>query len=65
MKTRPEWFLTEDKIDHNSEIFDYIQELHQYLWCFVRVAIPSASGDLRKYLDIALDEATRKLKERQ
>ncbi len=57
MKTRPKGFLAEDKISHESEIFDYIQELHEYLWDFVRVYIKSASGNLDNYVDIALKEA--------
>lgn len=57
MKTRSKGFLAEDIIPHESEIFDYITELHEYLWEFVRVQIPSASGSLHDYVDIALKEA--------
>ena len=44
----------------DSEIFDYIRELHDYLWKFIRVQIPSAGGDLTNYVDIALREAEYK-----
>jgi hypothetical protein len=63
MKKRPVGFLAYDKISYDSEIFDYIQELHEYLWMFIRIHIKSASGNLEDYLDIALDEA--KYKEKQ
>ncbi len=54
MKERPEYFLANDKIDH-SEPFDYIVELHNYLWRFVCVAIPSAHGSLSDYIDPAIE----------
>jgi len=57
MKPRPNGFLAEDKISHDSEIFDYIQELHDYLWQFVRVFRPSASGCLYDFIDDALATA--------
>ena len=62
MKERPNFFLAKDKIDHNSEIFDYIRELHKYLWYFVRVFIPSASGKLEDYVDVAIKEGERQIK---
>ena len=55
MKERPDGFIAEDKIDQDGEIFDYIRELHNYLWRFVRVAIPSAGGSLNDYVDIAIE----------
>ena len=54
MKNRTNGFLAEDKIDHSGEIFDYIKELGEYLWRFVRATLPFASGDLREYLDVAI-----------
>jgi hypothetical protein len=54
MKPRPNGFLAEDKISHDSEIFDYIRELHDYLWQFVRVFYPGASGVLDDYIDNSL-----------
>lgn len=54
MKKRPDGFLAKDKIDHDGEIFDYIKELHDYLWQFVRKSIPGASGQLEWYIDDAL-----------
>ena len=55
MKDRPHGFLAEDKIDSNSEIFDYIRELHNYLWEYIRRIIPSASGGLNDYVDKGLE----------
>ena len=55
MKDRPYGFLGEDKIDSNSEIFDYIRELHNYLWEYVRRVMPSASGWLNDYIDKGLE----------
>ena len=57
MKKRPYGFLADDIISHESEVFDYLQELHEYLWAFVRIYIKSASGNLQDYVDIALKEA--------
>jgi len=50
-------FLSEDKIDHDGEIFDYIAELHEYLWRFIRAAIPGASGYMCVYIDRAVELA--------
>lgn len=54
MKERPEGFLSEENIDHDGEIFDYIRELHDYLWAFINAAFPGAGGHLCHYLDNAL-----------
>jgi hypothetical protein len=51
MKPRPDRFLSDDVIPHDSEQFDYIRELHDYLWRVVRTQIPGASGDLSLYID--------------
>ncbi len=55
MKTRSDGFLADDKIAHDSEVFDYIAELHEYLWKFVKTQMPWASGNLNKYVDVALE----------
>jgi len=60
MKQRTLGFLRTELIDHDSEQFDYIIELHEYLWKFVRCQLPGASGNLRNYIDIALKEAQNK-----
>jgi len=68
MKDRPYGFLAEDKIDSNSEIFDYIRELHNYLWEYIRRVMPSASGCLNDYVDKGLeilDEYNRILTEHE
>lgn len=57
MKNRNTGFLAEDKISHESEVFDYIRELHEYLWRFVKCQIHSASGNLEKYVDVAIEMA--------
>jgi hypothetical protein len=56
MKHRPPGFLSEEHIPHDSEIFDYIQELHEYLWRFVRVPCPEASGKLCHWVDTAINK---------
>lgn len=56
MKERPGGFLSEKNIAHNSEVFDYIRELHEYLWHFVRIFHPSASGSLCNWIDVTLDD---------
>jgi uncharacterized protein (DUF3820 family) len=55
VKYRSYGFLSESQIDHKGEIFDYINELHEYLWRFVRLGFPNASGELGYYLDMALN----------
>ena len=54
MKPRPPFFLDDGHIDHKGEVFDYIKELHGYLWEFVRIVFPGASGDLGNFVDDAL-----------
>ena len=57
MKKRTDGFLSNENINHESEQFDYIGELHDYLWQFIRIELPAASGNIRDYLDIALENA--------
>ena len=57
MKKRTRGFLADEKIPHTSEQFDYIAELHRYLWRFVRVYFPDAQVDLREWLDEAIEKA--------
>lgn len=57
MKRRTQGFLSEPHILHESEIFDYIKELHEYLWRFVRVYNKGASGNLSEFIDYAADIA--------
>lgn len=52
MKTRPHGFLDPRKCD--EEVFDYVTELHEYLWRFVRAVNPGAGGVLGDCLDAAL-----------
>ena len=56
MKPRDWGFIAEDKIDHDGEPFDYIRELHEYLWRVVRAMRPGASGDLRELVDEAVED---------
>jgi hypothetical protein len=56
MKNRTPGFLSDKNISHDSEQFNYIVELHDYLWRFVRLYIPGASGNLDKYIDAVLQE---------
>ena len=60
MKDRPNGFIGEDKVDHDGEVFDYIKELHEYLWRFVRLFSPSASGSLADLIDCVLDDVESK-----
>lgn len=57
MKDRPSGHLAEDKIDHNGETFDYIKELHEYLWGFVNAILGNCGGHLADFVDRALREA--------
>ncbi len=61
MKERPKYFLAEDKIDHDGEPFDYIRELHNYLWRFVHVAFSSIGGSLTDYIDPAIEKLEAQL----
>ena len=40
-----------------TEVGEYVNELHNYLWRFVRVEFPFSNGDLAKYLDVAIESA--------
>ena len=60
MKDRERGFIGEDKVDHNGEVFDYIAELHEYLWRYVRLFVPSASGSLSDWVDCVLDDVESK-----
>ncbi len=51
MKDRPNGFLAEENIDHDSEIFDYIKELHEYLWRVIRAVNAGENGHLSESLD--------------
>ena len=63
MKERTKYFLAADKIDQDGEIFDYIRELHDYLWRFVWAVRPGASGGLSDYVDSAVEELERPKKQ--
>ena len=56
-----EWpgLLTEDKISHDSELFAYIQERNAALWAFVNALLPGSGGQLKHFVDIALDKAKK------
>lgn len=56
MKPRTEGFLSEENISHESEQFDYIAELHNYLWRFVRSAFPGVGGNLNNWIDPAIEK---------
>lgn len=56
MKARPPGFIADSEIDHEGEIFDYICELHDYLWRVARAMTPSASGCLGDFLDEVVEE---------
>jgi hypothetical protein len=60
MKERSPGFLSDKFINHDSEQFDYIVELHEYLWRFVRAHIPSAGGHISTFLDAAICLAEQK-----
>ena len=64
METRSSGFLSNDNIDHDSEQFDYIKELHEYLWAFIRCEIRTASGNMKDSIDVALSEAEHRSKKR-
>lgn len=55
VKPRTDGFLGNAKVDHNSETFDYITELHSYLWRVVRLAFgQGAGGNLSEHVDAAI-----------
>lgn len=55
LKKRPSGFL--DDVSHDSETFDYIRELHELLWRFVRAEYPHANGMLDGWITAALASA--------
>lgn len=58
---RPCIFLDNGEVDKEGERLDYLNELHDYLWKFVRIALPGAQGQLSDHLDIALRELEKPL----
>jgi hypothetical protein len=61
MKTRPDGFLAHLYGDFNcyepdTEVGDYIAELHDYLWRVVRAVRPGASGTIDDYLDDVVEQ---------
>ncbi len=60
MEPRPKGFLSHANVDHDSEVFDYIKELHDYLWTIIRAVTPGSGGSL----DGHLDDCVAKLTER-
>lgn len=65
MKERTVGFLSNENIDHESEIFDYIRELHGYLWRFVRAVNSGAVGNLKEFIDDAVAETEKQMKAKQ
>jgi len=63
MKTRTKGFLRDELISHKSEQFDYISELHGYLWRFVKCELPGAGGNIEDYIEIALQQAEKRASE--
>lgn len=64
MKQRPDGFLGPEFQEANPEQFDYIVELHEYLWRFVRAVSPGAGGYLHDVIGPAIKEAERRRDER-
>lgn len=62
MKERPKGFLAERHLPHDSEPFDYIVELHDVLWRFVRAEFPGADGSLSQWIPAALAAAENRKK---
>jgi hypothetical protein len=60
MKDRPKGFLADRHIEHSSEQFDYVRELHEILWRFVRTEYPGADGSLKHWIPIAIAAAERR-----
>lgn len=52
MIERPHGFLNPDKLD--GHVFDYVRELHEYLWQVIRAVKPGASGCISDHLDEAV-----------
>lgn len=65
MKPRPKGFLIAGPLGDNTEQFDYVRELQQYLWRFVRVALPDANGNLTDYIDKAIEKLEQERKEQE
>jgi hypothetical protein len=66
VKKRPEKFLAElfQEPQPMPGVADYIQELHEYLWRFVRAEFPWASGSLEDYVSNAAQSAEFRAKRR-
>ena len=61
MKKRPYGFLQIKQIQRNpDEVFDYIVELHKYLWIFVCHVSPGIGGNLEACIDMTLNKLGEK-----
>ncbi len=56
MKERPEGFLSDKHISHNSEVFNYIKELHDILWVIVDIYSVRISSDLNKNIEYLMKQ---------
>ena len=57
MKPRAKGLVRDKLLSIDNGPFDYISELHDILWRFVRTQYPEANGNLRDWLPIALAKA--------
>ena len=60
LRPRSPGFLADCNLPHGSEQFDYVKNLHEVLWRFVKVEYPHASGVLSDWIPIALAAAERR-----
>jgi len=66
MKKRPDRFLSEEYLSQDtSEASNYIVELHEYLWRFIKTQFPGAQGHMEEYLDLAIEKAEAQGEEEQ
>ena len=65
MKNRKFGFLSGNHINQKGEPFDYIKELHSYLWRFINVEFPNAAGSIEKYLDVTIEKMEAKAKKKK
>jgi len=59
MKEYPKAFLAKyfQEPIPDQDLANYVQELHEYLWRFVRAEFPWANGNLKDYISNAAQSA--------
>ena len=65
MDARPGGFLADEQLRHDSQAFQYIVELHGYLWRIAVLVTPGASGILNNLYPMTIERLATLLREKE